>query len=517
MRAGRTFNNLIAVMLLIAATLIALYSGVDISYAATTNYSDVLDDLRHDSDFDVANYPAINDDYSLQVIQVAESVDGELFVYVYQPAARARFLVARYLNMSLNTTADNTKQYNLTLLNTAGVFQKYRVEGLAVSSEETRYYNISNILRPYDTSIDEPPAEGQIVTFVPNKVGQLWTAQTVDGQTSYSMLTSEVIEITAKYVGYCVYEDGTQLGWGRADGITKAYFVAFDTDRPIDKLISADLIFFATRIKCKICVDTKKHDHKLLYDFHDEEYIDYGTGIYNNTPLTIDYTQKFSNQGGGNIRPANKYTWNRIRTTADFIADNNNKDYQMTSGGTSDISNTKWVLNFYEAQDKYKVNNYWISVLPGVTPLISALKTDADCELNNVYDVEILRLEFETDGVTYNLGVVDNKQTGGNDPINFEVEKDFFDRLASILGVSRGTAKLIFAVILIIIFAPLLVVLCYLIPPFGKFLLWLITAPFKLITLIVRKISERKKATPAKATPSKSSKTKSAKPPTKKS
>lgn len=515
MKTGRTFNNLIAVILLIAATLIALYSGVGISYAATTNYSDVLDDLRQDSDFDVANYPAINDDYSLQVIQVAESVDGELFVYVYQPAARAIFLVARYLNMSLDTMADNTKQYNLTLLNTAGVFQKYRVEGLAVSSEETRYYNISNILRPFNSDVDEPPAEGQTVSAVPNKVGQLWTAQTVDGLTTYSMLTSEVIEITAKYVGYCVYEDGTQLGWGIADGMTKAYFVAFDTDKPIDKLISADLIFFATRIKCKVCNNTSAHGHKLLYDFHDEEYIDFGTGVYNNTPLTIDYTQKFSNQGGGNIRPANKYTWNRIRTTADFIADNNNKDYQMTSGGTSDISNTKWVLNFYEAQDKYKLDNVWLSFMPGFTKIPSI--ADADCELNDVYDVEILRLEFETEGKPYNLGVVDNKQTGGSDPINIPVEKDFFDWLASIFNVTRGQAIGIFILILIVICAPLLGILAYFIPPFGKFLLWclkallwLISAPFRLIALIVRKISERKEA-PETGGKSNKAKTKAAK------
>ena len=30
----------------------------------------------------------------------------------------------------------------------------------------------------------------------------------------------------------------------------------------------------------------------------------------------------------------------------------------------------------------------------------------------------ILRLKFETDGVVYNLGVVDCKQTGSSDPVN---------------------------------------------------------------------------------------------------
>lgn len=483
----------IVLLLLLFATLIGLIGGVGVTYAAENNYSNVLDDLRKDENFNIADYPAVNDDYSMQVIQVTESVDGELFIYVYQPAAQMKLLVARYLNMSLSTTADNTKQYYLTLLNTAGVFQKYCVEDFRVSSEETRHYNISNMLRLFNAEIDDSPAEGQIITFVPNKVGQLWTVQTIDGQTSYSMLTSEVIEITAKYVGYCVYEDGTQLGWGLADGITKAYFVAFDTDKPIEKLISADLIFFATRIKCKVCSNTSSHDHKVLYDFHDEEYIDFGTGVYNNTPLTINYTQKFSNQGGGNVRPANRYTFNRIRSTAEFIADNNNKDYKLTSSGSSDISNTKWVLNFYEAQDKYKLDNFWVSFMPGISKIPSI--ADADCELNNVFDVEILRLEFETDGVTYNLGVVDNKQTGIGGPINIAIEKDFFDWLASVLGVTRVQAIVIFILILLLIFAPLLGILSYFIPPFGNFLKmcfkalwWVICLPFKGIAALVRKI-----------------------------
>ncbi|MDE7439924.1 MAG: hypothetical protein K2N23_05420 [Clostridia bacterium] len=474
MKAGRRFYNLIAVIVLIAATLFALYSGVGISYAATTRYSGVLDDLQEDSNFNVADYPAVNDDYNMQVIQVAESVDGELFVYVYQPAARTKLLIAGYLNMSLSETVDGIKQYRLTLLSSAGVFQKYLVNGLNVSSEATRYYNISNILRPFDKTIDDEPADGQIISEKPNAVGQLWTAQTVDGQTTYSVITNEVVEVTTKYVGYCVYDDGVQLGWGVTNGITKAYFVAFDTDRPIDTLKSADLIFFATRIKCKAC-NNPRHKHDLLYDFHDEEYIDFGTGVYNNTPLTIKYTQKFSNQGGGNVRPANRYTFNRIRTTADFIADNNNKDYQMTSGGVSNISGTKWVLNFYEAQDKYKENNVWFSWVPGISNLPSL--SDVDCELNDVYDVEILRLEFETAGKPYNLGVVDNKQSPSPEqpPVNEPRPKKkgglpiwaiiliacaavllVLTILAIFIPPIRPVIKVIYTILLYIIFSPLI-------------------------------------------------------------
>ena len=108
------------------------------------------------------------------------------------------------------------------------------------------------------------------------------------------------------------------------------------------------------------------------------------------------------------MRPATKFLKKRIRKTEDFIADENNKNYQLTAGEA--LSGTKWVLNFYEAQDKYNVNNVWLSFIPGVTQINGV--ADGEAELNNVYDVSILRLEFETDGKPFNLGVIDNKQTG---------------------------------------------------------------------------------------------------------
>ena len=109
MTVERTFNNLIAFIVLIVATFIALISGVGISYAATTRYSGVLEDLQKDETFNIEDYPAINDDYSIQVIQIAESSDNELFIYVYQPAAKVKFFQATQVNMSLNDKVDTTK------------------------------------------------------------------------------------------------------------------------------------------------------------------------------------------------------------------------------------------------------------------------------------------------------------------------------------------------------------------------------------------------------------------------
>ena len=62
--------------------------------AEASAYSDVMDDLRKDESFKAEDYPAISEDYSLKVIQIAESVNGELFIYVYQPSAGSRDLMA---------------------------------------------------------------------------------------------------------------------------------------------------------------------------------------------------------------------------------------------------------------------------------------------------------------------------------------------------------------------------------------------------------------------------------------
>lgn len=409
-----------AALVAVLCFLILCESGGAGYASAASVYSFVLDDLKKDEAFNPEQFPAIAGDYSLQVMQIAESTDGNLFVYVYQPSGQAFRLRASKINIAREKNDDKTlsfKPYDLSLINASGVFFKYKVLNFEISTAPVRYYNISNILRNFDSDIDDPPAEGQNISAVPNHVAQLWTVKTSaeSGAVSYSMQQIEVIEITQKVVGYCAYDDGYDLGWGAMEGITKAYFVAFDTDRPIDKLISADLTFFATRSPCKICLNNKHTDHGLFYDFHDPEYIDFGTGVYNNEPLTITEKQYYHNQGGGNVRPAKQFLRKRIRTTEEFITDESNKDYELVSG--EKLSGTKWVLNFYEAQDKYKVDNVWLSFIPGVN-LIHGV-ADGDCELNNVYDVSILRLEFETDGEHYNLGVVDNVQTGdNNNPFN---------------------------------------------------------------------------------------------------
>lgn len=456
-----------ALILIITLLVFPLIMGgrTQFASAAASPYSNVLDDLKRDSSFNAEDYPTISGNYRFEVKQIAESAQGELLIYVYQPAAdKAVKATSIDISRQKNGSADlSFVPYDLEYLNATGVFFKYRVQGFELETSATRYYNISNILRPFLPGVDKEPADGQTVSEVGCKVGQLWTVETVGDNVTYTLLTSEVITITQKVVGYCYYDDGLDIGWGAMQGATKAYFVAFDTDRPIDKLISADLTFYATKVKCKFCVNSN-HDHGLFYDFEDGEYIDYGTGVYNDEPLTITDKQTFSNIGGGNWagRPATKYLKKRIRKTEDFIADENNEKYVLTAGDK--LIGTKWVLNFYEAQDKYKANNIWLSFIPGVN-LIHGV-ADGEAELNNVFDVQILRLEFETDGKPYNIGVVDNKQSG-NTNFNEPIYKGGCASCAW-LNVLPWWAW-----VLIIIFAPLIIFLLF------KLIVKLVTAPFK--------------------------------------
>lgn len=472
----KKLTYMIAAVILILGLLIISEPGGGAKYASAASvYSFVLDDLKKDGDFDINSYSEKAGDYSLQVKQIAESKAGELFVYVYQPSGQTYRLRASTIKVARERNDDKTltfKSYKLTLINASGVFFKYKVIDFEILDAPTRYYNISNILRPYDREIDAPPADGQTISEVPNRVAQLWKAETEPSAdtVNYSMEEIEEIEVTQKVVGYCAYDDGVTLGWGITEGITKAYFVAFDTDRPMEKLISADLSFYATRVKCKYCANNNHSDHDLFYDFEDGEYIDFGTGVYNNDPLRITDKQYYHNQGGGNVRPATQYLHKRIRTTSEFIADENNKDYHIFNTGA--LSGTKWVLNFYEAQDRYKANNVWVSFIPGVN-LITGV-ADGECEFNNVYDVSILRLEFETAGRHYNLGVVDNVQSGdNNDPFNEQNN-----------GCGALSIMPWWAWVIVIVIAPLFVWLTF------KLIKWLIQ---KLIKNIKARQSERER------------------------
>ena len=130
----------------------------------------------------------------------------------------------------------------------------------------------------------------------------------------------------------------------------------------------------------------------------------------------------------------------------------------------SELKGKKWVLRF--AETSYSLSGYSTT---GSTFESYTL----------VGDVTILRLKFETDGITYNLGVIDNKQSGSKDPSN-ETDIDI-----SLNKRGKMILYLLMLILLIILLAPIL-------PYVLQAIVWIISLPFKGISAAVKSAKRRR-------------------------
>ena len=152
------FKKCLIALLIALFALISFNFFVSVSmsvYADTPNNTNVLTDLQKDENFKVSDYPDKADDYSIQVIQIAESTAKEFLIYTYQPAQRTCFMLATCVNMSLSEDVKSTKLYDLEFLSCEGVFCKYKVKDVVVADTDYRYYNITSIYRPWNKDFDD--------------------------------------------------------------------------------------------------------------------------------------------------------------------------------------------------------------------------------------------------------------------------------------------------------------------------------------------------------------------------
>ena len=203
--------------------------------------------------------------------------------------------------------------------------------------------------------------------------------------------------------------------------------------------------------------------------------------------VTLYYDEVVQNDGSG--YKGEKHVWNRIETVETFKANND-----LNDNAIKQLENKQWVLRYYESARTGKATNggAWI-----VSPILGALVSELVIEDERTTDVTILRLEFETDGKTYDLGVVDNKQTGhngANKPL--DTVFNLFEWLESVTGVPKEVWILIAVLIPLAILLP---VLAHLFPVVGQILLgivkgvwWLVCLPFKGIAALVQKIKDKK-------------------------
>ncbi len=286
---------------------------------------------------------------------------------------------------------------------------------------------------------------------------------TSDG-VEYDMSIIDTISVVSKLVGFIRYPNGFHLfGEESCD----SHFVAFDTDKRMDKLFEAD-VSFVKRDAYASPVGIK-------------------WGEYNTKSVELTYDETVSNPADG--LNGKKYVWKRIERVSDFI---------VNEGLSDDVKDTlrgkQWVLRFYESA--YNTLSF-VEMVSG-----AHVKTE-------VNSVTILRLNFEYDGRIYDLGVVSDRQTGSGKPSN-DTGFDIFTWLAKLLGVPVWAAKAIFfGGIALVVLAVALPVLSLVFPVVGQVLktvfgalwtgvvwllkavLWLVLLPFKGVAALVRKIRDK--------------------------
>lgn len=386
-----------AVILLIAIFFIfifqtgggAVYRTAVSARAETSNFSSVLADLQKDGNFKLSDYPENPKDYSIQVIQIAESESGNLFLYTYQPCQNTRNLTATKINMSLSETADDTGIYGLEQVSTWSVFCKYEVNGVKVSSAAMRCYNITSIYRDFIKDIDKETGNGNITNGKAYDVGQGWKVTTQGETLTYEMLKVETVEIINPFTSYVRRKKNQSHNYYFQDN----YYVAFRTNRNIEELLSATVEY---RIQ-----DYFYKENNVL-GFGDTAFWDKATFSNERRTKKDVYCDEVNelNQDGFNLFGIfdlnKKFSWKRIQSSEDFV---NNAG--ASASDNEQIKKLQWVLMF----DETSVYRYESG------GLIARYE-----ETGQIIDeVTILRLEFVENGITYNLGAVSDTVSKDHD------------------------------------------------------------------------------------------------------
>lgn len=423
-------------------------------------YTSVMDDISKDSSFDASLYPDNINDKSLRVIQLAEGENKDLFVYAYQPCNSALDLVASkislYFGKSVNGKDFTPKLYDIELVSTQGVFDKYVVKGVKVSDDAYRYYNIVAIYRPYNEQAKDEDLSIGNKDDIAYHVGQQWCAYYYNDVLTYEMNTFETVELKVQANGYVYFKSGFQ--WGNLTGYKTncdAHFIAFNAeDYQIQHIYDADLTY---------SVRTK---NKTIGIGSDGEW---RYGEYKSVDVTLKDTDMAVYNDNG-IKEST-YTWNRICSSSDFVKQFEDQDGELYETDKQIILSSQWVFAFCETSH---------STTSG-TGYTNYHQYDVD-------DVAILRIHFhDTSGKIYNLGVVADITSSADTPsgeaggVKFDVDW-LLDLLAWIIfGIAL--------VFLCSVFPPIVSVFAFIL----KIVFWCIALPFKLIGLLFGFIKRREK------------------------
>lgn len=459
-------NFIIRVISILFIFLFTLTSFITLPYstvkAEETNvqYTDVMEDLKKDKNFDASLF--IDDDFSyiLTFITLAEGANSELFVYLSNSSANNKPLIATEIRFS--TALDGSiepRDYSLSLVSESGIFFKYVVDDFTVSKEKFRVYDVVSVYRRFDSSIDVAPTEGSFDSVVYSVGKQIAFDDTSTETKSFCRdLDVVIIRPEQKYVGRVRYQDGAG---GLYAAYTDSHFIAFSCDRRIDDLLKAEVSYYS-------------QEHLTYYNWSKEPTSTEDYDKIGPLNVSLDATVEDSNNPTGFFQ--HKYTWPQIQTVSEFL-----KETEIIDVERVDIKDKQWVLRF--ATTPYTLNNY---------------QYNYSIRSTSVYEVSILSLTFVYDGDMFNLGVVDNKQTPDQKPdavIKPDAD-DFLDWVKKILAMIAGLAVLGLIAFLISLGWPVILIVFKALWTGIKFLfkiiLWLILFPFNLISVLVKKIKEKR-------------------------
>ena len=460
--------------IIVLFALIITMSGGVISSALTVRaeeltYSNVLDDLQKDPTFDAAAYLDKPDDVSVQLIQIAESEDGQLFLYVYQPANDTIDLKCTSVSISVGFSSNgqglSPQLYDLILVSTEGVFDKYLVNGFSLPDEAERYYNIVQILREFNAAVDPESDKTEYKDTVCKgySVGQQWCAYTLNDKLVYEMNTFSTVELEIKMSSTIKVDGGAQFGnlFGYGESV-ESHFIVFNCEQYQIKHIYDATLHCKSRLYSQTSYVWGLWEGDRSYpngEDYSEEYIKLSD---KEPPVIVEAPGLASKE----------YTFNRIMTVAEFKENLQNEDVSYDEDAVSQLKDNQWVFSYSET-------------------MLEVLGEPGD--LSKVYNgteavATILQIHFiDVSGNTYDLGVVSDtvKSTGtlgvGGGTDLEELKKDF---------------EYILSIVMIILCAiPVIMVLIMLFPFFkslGK-LIWqgikcgfvfvvsILTYPFRVI------------------------------------
>lgn len=407
----------------------------------------VLDDLSFDSDFDVLDFPEV-DDGKIDVVHI-EFLDDVAYLYVYQPDVDVPNMTQVAISRSATTLS--FRFYDLTLCNKVGTLAKYALrDDTLIGGFAWRPFVcfISALYRPFDSNIDKAPEDDNTITAVSVPIGQVWEYSEF-GNVSMSYL--DVIEVEQKHVGTIRYTHINLFGSGV---YVDSHYIAFSVNRPIDDLLEADVYY------------TQKVHQVVDYSYQpDYEY----WGDVEKKYVTLYKTDVFAQSTWWD-----KYKYNRIQTIDEFTT----SESDLTSATKEALKGKDWVLRF--AETPYSTHREYSTPPGSFIPVGYEEKTEYVLE-----NVTILRLAYEYNGKYYNVGVVDDMQSGDRLPdnkVNEGINNTDVPWWVDFMGV----------ILVILLIALLMPFVLPVIKAIFQILWWVLCAPFKFVKWIIDKVRYKK-------------------------